>query len=205
MKPKGIMCQKLIPPSYPISLVKQQRFVPVIRYNAGHEAATVQLRTLFVFCTLAGVVCAWVAYQLNWIRQRHEFIARYGDLPTAWRSDFRVPGVPWQLQLFGERPTGGTVLAPESQAVRARELFPEAAVDSYSDSQGTLDIASRFCTRFYMPPTLEEQIRRAEVAEGRTKPTLRGSSEWSVLNRRRLPNPYVALAPPHCWCTSPLL
>jgi len=34
----------------------------------------VSLRTLFVLVAIASVPMGWVAYQLNWIRQRHEFI-----------------------------------------------------------------------------------------------------------------------------------
>jgi hypothetical protein len=89
------------------------------------------LRALFVFCTLAGIACAWVAYQLNWIRQRHEFI-RTHELPFYYKGPFTEPQAPWQLRLFGERGEMGMTV-PESQMTRAHELFPEAQLNSRPD------------------------------------------------------------------------
>jgi len=58
------------------------------------------LRTLFVLVTLAAIVCAWVTYQVNWIRQRHNFLQR----PLSVDFDGAVTPakkLPWQLALFG--------------------------------------------------------------------------------------------------------
>ena len=35
------------------------------------------LRTLFVLITLISIPIGWVAYQLNWIRQRHKFARKH--------------------------------------------------------------------------------------------------------------------------------
>jgi hypothetical protein len=58
------------------------------------------LRTLFVLMTIFGVVSGWVAYQFNWIRQRHEFLLNKGVIVLA-----EVPksDTAWTLLLFGER------------------------------------------------------------------------------------------------------
>jgi len=59
-------------------------------YNSGMSDAALtpapkrrwfrwSLRTMFVVVT----VCGWIGYQLNWIRQRHEFIEAEVD-PNCW-------------------------------------------------------------------------------------------------------------------------
>jgi hypothetical protein len=57
------------------------------------------LRTLFVVVT---VICCWLGYELNWIRQRHEALAKCGftiELPGASQEFLTAPGCLW---LFGE-------------------------------------------------------------------------------------------------------
>ena len=41
------------------------------------------LRTLFVVVTLVG---CWLGYQLNWIRQRHDMLPRFGHAQRSWNS-----------------------------------------------------------------------------------------------------------------------
>jgi hypothetical protein len=89
------------------------------------------LRTLFVLVALIGIPMGWVAYQLNWIRQRHEFI-RTHDLPFYYKGPFTEVRAPWPLRLFGERGEMGMTV-PESQMTRANELFPEAQLNSRPD------------------------------------------------------------------------
>ena len=82
------------------------------------------LRTLFVLVTLAGIVCAWVAYQLNWIRQRHQFNETHSrilyDEPTT-------AAAPWQLRLFGEKSRAKMGVWPGDVDL-ARRLFPETNI-----------------------------------------------------------------------------
>ena len=85
------------------------------------------LRTLFVLVTIAGVCAGWVAYQLNWIRERHKFVNEYGAVEPPGLSPEPITGLPWSLKLFGEAPEY-EVLAPETEVQRAHELFPEATV-----------------------------------------------------------------------------
>ena len=108
------------------------------------------LRTLFVLVTIIG---AWLGYQLNWIRQRHEFLAaRYRTIPAAWRSDLKPPEPPWQLRLLGEHRVN-CLAVPKSQGPRARDLFPEAVIFTYpdaeqmSDSRGLTQFTPRWSTR----------------------------------------------------------
>ena len=57
------------------------------------------LRTLFVLVARVGVAAGWVACQLNWIQQRHEFFKRDG-------VSYSYPGAgaktlaPWSLRLY---------------------------------------------------------------------------------------------------------
>jgi hypothetical protein len=103
------------------------------------------LRTLFVVVTAMCIAGGWVAYQLNWIRQRHEFIAEVKKLSQpfyvpVWayiRSDYVGPPylpetpAPWPLRIFGEEGvwTIGIFDAGYlSYVERAKRLFPEADV-----------------------------------------------------------------------------
>ena len=91
------------------------------------------LRTMFVVVT---VLCVWLGYQLNWIRQRRDFYVRYNGRFTTEPFNGSAPGVLW---LFGE--TGWPHMGLKVQSTdmdslteadwqlvrRARQLFPEAA------------------------------------------------------------------------------
>jgi hypothetical protein len=79
-----------------------------------------KLRTLFAAVTVFALAFGWVAYQLNWIQQRHalrEWIDRYeasgsmqlpeGVLPPSDPAD--RPPLPWSLRLFGERALEGPI------------------------------------------------------------------------------------------------
>ena len=83
------------------------------------------LRTLLILVT----VSSWLGYHLNWIRQRHAFLAAYRDLPT--RSVHLVQpgtcGAPGQLPLFGESGVKYIQLAKRHEAA-VRRLFPEAEI-----------------------------------------------------------------------------
>lgn len=105
------------------------------------------LRTLFIVVTVFG---CWLGYELNWIRQRHEFIAEQRSVfrhsPTLAgpidpddpiQEVSRAPGLLWLfgengaslllLQIFVENYDGADSDAyPEVQL--AKELFPEAKV-----------------------------------------------------------------------------
>jgi hypothetical protein len=86
------------------------------------------LRTLFVLVGLASLPMAWLAYQLNWIRCRHEFLSR-----PNWKAmqpsvpPHAAPKSPWPLQLLGEPPQD-VLAVHEPDAENARRLFPEAIV-----------------------------------------------------------------------------
>ncbi len=42
-----------------------------------HRRLRFSLRTLFVVVTVAACIVGWTAYQLNWIRQRHEELDKH--------------------------------------------------------------------------------------------------------------------------------
>ena len=85
------------------------------------------LRTLFVLITLISLPIGWIAYQLNWIRQRHEFLHRTLDAEIDYSGPVLYPKCPWPLNLFGEQ-AHDIVFTPQRTADEARRLFPEAQI-----------------------------------------------------------------------------
>jgi len=89
------------------------------------------LRLLFVLIALAAIPMGWVACQLNWIRQRHELLAK--KLPRQYASysqiqpGFPIPKAPWQLRVFAE-PGRNLIGVIQPDVPRAIKLFPEASV-----------------------------------------------------------------------------
>ena len=92
------------------------------------------LRMLFVAVAVVAVAVislsmSWVAWQLNWIRQRHVFLAQHcsteDDDSSRDRWDDRLP---WQLEMFGETERWKLYVPAEYQK-RTMELFPEAIVN----------------------------------------------------------------------------
>jgi len=82
---------------------------------------------LLAVVTLAAFPMAWVGYQLNWIRQRHQYIQRSDVwvLPVD-PNPFDMPEAPWSLRLSGEQ-AFVCLAVPEADVERAKALFPEAA------------------------------------------------------------------------------
>ncbi len=97
---------------------------------ASQRRWTFTLWALFVAVTVFGV---WIGYELNWIRERHALLSRYGGIHFG-----HVPGLLW---IFGEQPVGNIQLnlldeqegrdltpAEKGQVEAAQRLFPEAVV-----------------------------------------------------------------------------
>jgi hypothetical protein len=101
------------------------------------------LRTLFVVVT---VIACWMGYQLNWIRQRHEFVGQrlapvgHSLYPRLVRTDGVAAEAPRTLRLFGERGyahisidvfQAGLEHPPDDrrELKMARRLFPEAQLE----------------------------------------------------------------------------
>jgi hypothetical protein len=93
------------------------------------------LQTLFVLVTITGVCAGWAAYQLNWIRQRHNYLqntiitntdleAHVDKFVAKWKAT-----CPWSLRLFGESATD-YIWAPIGAEETARRLFPESILIS---------------------------------------------------------------------------
>ena len=80
------------------------------------------LGTLFLVITAFGLV---LGYQLNWIRERHEFL----KLPKV--SQVNRPGgtpAPVYLRVFGETGVSIVVIDGDSDREIAQRLFPEAEI-----------------------------------------------------------------------------
>jgi hypothetical protein len=93
------------------------------------------LRTLFVLVTIACTGAGWVAYQLNWIRERHDFVERYQCRHTFHNIEIPDPKIPFSLRLLGEKPVLGLTVRKDRME-RAKRLFPEAFVneDTHPDA-----------------------------------------------------------------------
>ena len=85
------------------------------------------LRTLFVVLT---VLCIWLGYSLNWIKERRELIGYpYPSNDTAGPGAVqpRAPGLLW---ILGERGVAVLLINADDKEFesRARRLFPEAEI-----------------------------------------------------------------------------
>ncbi len=87
------------------------------------------LRTLFVVVAVFG---CWLGWQLNWIRQRHEFVASLNPDYHFFRMEDENGDpvrAPFPLFLFGEPGYSFVTPKDESEQGVGRKLFPEARVD----------------------------------------------------------------------------
>jgi hypothetical protein len=88
------------------------------------------LQTVFVLLSVAAIPMAWVAYQLNWIRQRHAFDIQF-NLDSKYLHTGYGPvnplKAPRPLALFGERPVR-VLYVHHEHSEQARDLFPESAI-----------------------------------------------------------------------------
>lgn len=85
-----------------------------------------RLRTMFVAVAVLAVPMAWVAYQLEWIRQRRHSLTISG---VVYAGEQDAPGTLW---LFGERGYGAVIVGNSSSLTdhidEVRRLFPEAEI-----------------------------------------------------------------------------
>src|ERR1044071_3849521 len=102
------------------------------------------MRTAMICGALIAIICAWVTYQLNWIRQRHEertSIKEGISEEMIYEVDYTTPpepGLPWSLRVFGETPTYNIIIATgarrNDKTERLQELhslFPEAKIELF--------------------------------------------------------------------------
>ena len=100
------------------------------------------LRSLFVLVT---VICVWLGYYLNWMRQRREFLKdcpvhhityttvammeeRLEKDPSVAKFYRPLPIAPAILRVFGEQAILSIIIHPSDveRTERAKRLFPEA-------------------------------------------------------------------------------
>ena len=74
---------------------------------------------------IIGIPMSWVAYQLNWIRQRREYIRKTDTGVTAYSTPPLGPfNPPWNLRIFGDQGYAEIGYTKEQEEL-ARSLFPE--------------------------------------------------------------------------------
>ncbi len=109
------------------------------------------LRTLFVVVTCLGCLLGWLAYNLNWIRERRHAVRWLSQQelfgPGMVKSEHQ-PELPWSLRVLGEDPSYDVVWVfpgPEEfvdiPAFRRRmatiaPLFPETRFKDFEDTAG---------------------------------------------------------------------
>ena len=96
-----------------------------IEYNLGMKLPRFSLRTLFVLVAIISIPMGWVAYQLNWIRQRHALLAEANASGIVVAPGFTQAPAP--LMVFGEEGVSILMIPPELHE-RAHQLFPEADI-----------------------------------------------------------------------------
>jgi len=84
------------------------------------------LKVLMLFVAAVAIFCA---YHVNWIRQRHDFLAEKVSIHFAGAA---IPAkrLPWPLVLFGEQ-SQDMVFTSQSDADEAKRLFPESHIVIY--------------------------------------------------------------------------
>jgi hypothetical protein len=110
---------------------------------------------MFVLVT---VFCIWLAYELNWRRERKLFLEQshvshdFEDSnPFSDTDPPRTFDAPWRLRIFGERGVARVTLlfdsdqpraisiAEAAQKLEAQKLFPEAKVQAVAHPYGRPD------------------------------------------------------------------
>jgi hypothetical protein len=83
-----------------------------------------RLRTLLIAIALLSIPMGWVAYHLNWIRERHELLRKYAYPQEI--SGFDLPQLPLGLRVLGETSHLELGFWPDRDVLkRAKQLFPE--------------------------------------------------------------------------------
>ena len=103
--------------------------VAIIKVRGLDLRPSFTMRTFFAIVTMIGVAMGWAAYQLRWIRQRHEFLAekQVGTTINVWPGYSLPRKPPWSLRLFGERSPVAFTVQKQDKA-EAEALFPEASI-----------------------------------------------------------------------------
>jgi len=82
------------------------------------------LPPLVALIAAMGILMAWVHHQLNWIRERHQFLDE--NVCTRLITEPHAEA-PWSLRLFGGCGEDGIACFKEDMA-RAAALFPESDI-----------------------------------------------------------------------------
>ncbi len=94
-----------------------------------------RLRTLLIAVAVLAVPCAWVGYQLNWIRQRHAEGSLWPKGIPRWATQTPYPRGPGFLWMFGEYGRY-QVFCRRGDFERISRLFPEAHVSEVEHFEG---------------------------------------------------------------------
>jgi hypothetical protein len=88
------------------------------------------LRALLLLVTVFG---CWLGYQVNWIRERNDFLGRH-PLANRYVMSRTARAAPGYLWLFGEHGRAMLFVSHPDDAEQAKRLFPEANVSCPASS-----------------------------------------------------------------------
>ena len=83
------------------------------------------LRTMLVLVTLVCLLCGYLGWAMNWIRQRQVFLKTQGIVGSSYFGAFK--DAPFAIRLLGEKGCKSIWVIP-GQEEKGRELFPEAEI-----------------------------------------------------------------------------
>lgn len=101
---------------------------------------------------LVALLCVYLGWAMNWIRQREKFLLTYEELnpETAnYARYYRAGPPPFTLRVFGTKGIEVIKLDRESEegVIAIREIFPEAHVvlfDGYPHIDKVIEAGSKF-------------------------------------------------------------
>src|SRR5262245_16456197 len=109
------------------------RFARLIGYDGGMRfRPRFTLKLLMLFVAAIGIFCA---YQVNWIRQRHEALEELNRANVVFDTEVSAP---WSIRLFFERGVPSIAVDPDiatdtQKVSRLKRLFPEATICTPAD------------------------------------------------------------------------
>ena len=88
---------------------------------------------MLVTVTLAAGVAGWIAYHLDWIRQRRDVLRREGNELHFFPAGWYMPEAPWPIRWFGEQGHASIlVVHRDSQRAALSGTGPGAAKEAES-------------------------------------------------------------------------
>jgi hypothetical protein len=119
-----------------VALVYRQTFRTFGRMR-GMKLPRFSVRALLILVAVASLPLGWVAYQLDWLRQRHKFFSSKHN--KTFELKHSQQGLPLIARLVGEQSLG-VIFVENADLPQAKWLFPEAQVYDIANPPATFEI-----------------------------------------------------------------